>query len=64
MMAACASGELLAAHITGSALPHYAPAFMPERYEDKEYQRLLENWPAIGNCEISNIKPQTILSRV
>ena len=48
MMAACASGELLAAHITGSALPHYVPAFMLARYEDKEYQKLLENWPSSG----------------
>ena len=48
MMAACASGELLAAHVTGSALPHYALAFMLERYEDQEYQRLLENRPSTG----------------
>lgn len=48
MMASCGAGELLAAHITASELPHYVPAFMLERYEDKEYQRLLENWPSIG----------------
>ena len=48
IMAACASGELLAAHITGSAVPHYAPAFRLERYEDPEYQKLLESWGDTG----------------
>jgi len=48
MMASCAAGELIAAHITGSKLPHYAPAFRLERYEDQEYQKLLENWPSTG----------------
>lgn len=37
IMAACAAGELLAAHVTGTALPDYAPAFMLERYEDDGY---------------------------
>ncbi len=48
LMAAPASGELLAAHLTGGELPHYAPAFALERYEDPEYQKLLENWGASG----------------
>jgi glycine/D-amino acid oxidase-like deaminating enzyme len=48
IMAACAAGELLAAHVTGSPLPSYAPAFRLERYEDPEYQKLLENWGASG----------------
>jgi len=48
VMAACAAGELLAAHLTGSKLPHYAPAFVLERYEDPEYQKLLENWGESG----------------
>jgi glycine/D-amino acid oxidase-like deaminating enzyme len=48
IMAACASGELLAAHLTGDALPHYAPAFSLQRYEDPEYQRLLETWDRSG----------------
>jgi glycine/D-amino acid oxidase-like deaminating enzyme len=47
-MAACAAGELLAAYLTGSVLPHYAPAFSLARYEDPEYQRLLENWRDTG----------------
>jgi glycine/D-amino acid oxidase-like deaminating enzyme len=44
VMAACAAGELLAAHICGHALPPYAPAFLLARYEDPAYQKLLENW--------------------
>jgi glycine/D-amino acid oxidase-like deaminating enzyme len=44
LMAACAAGELLAAHICGLALPHYAPAFELARYEDPEYKKLLESW--------------------
>jgi glycine/D-amino acid oxidase-like deaminating enzyme len=48
IMGACASGELLAAHLTGSGLPHYAPAFRLERYEDREYQKLLESWGESG----------------
>jgi glycine/D-amino acid oxidase-like deaminating enzyme len=48
MMASCGAGELLAAHVTGSPLPHYAPAFSFERYQDPEYQTLLENWPNTG----------------
>ncbi len=48
MMASCAAGELIAAYIAGSELPHYAPAFRMERYEDQEYQKLLENWPSTG----------------
>ena len=48
MMASCAAGELIAAYIMGSELPHYAPAFRVERYEDQEYQKLLENWPSTG----------------
>ncbi|TDJ21326.1 MAG: FAD-binding oxidoreductase [Gammaproteobacteria bacterium] len=37
IMVACASGELLAAHVTGTELPHYAPAFSLERYQDPAY---------------------------
>jgi glycine/D-amino acid oxidase-like deaminating enzyme len=48
LMAAPGCGELLAAHLTGSQLPGYAPAFALERYEDPEYQKLLENWGASG----------------
>jgi len=48
LMAAPASGELLAAQLAGSELPHYAPAFALERYEDPAYQELLDNWGASG----------------
>ncbi len=37
VMASCAGGELLARHVTGSALPDYAPAFLLSRYQDPEY---------------------------
>jgi len=48
VMAACGAGELLAAHVAGIRLPHYAPAFAPERYEDPEYQKLLMRWEESG----------------
>lgn len=48
LMASCAAGELLAAHILGSSLPSYAPAFLPSRYDDPAYQRLLERWGDVG----------------
>ncbi len=48
LMAALGAAELLAAHITGGALPSYAPAFAPERYSDPTYQKLLENWGDTG----------------
>jgi len=44
VMAACAAGELLAAHIVGEPLPSYAPAFSLERYDDPAHQRLLARW--------------------
>jgi glycine/D-amino acid oxidase-like deaminating enzyme len=48
LMAACGAGELLAAHLTGSELPPYAPAFRLERYQDPAYQQLLEKWGETG----------------
>jgi glycine/D-amino acid oxidase-like deaminating enzyme len=48
LMSACAAGELLAAHVTGSSLPGYAPAFSLERYEDPQYRQRVENWGASG----------------
>src|SRR6266508_2580830 len=48
LMAACAAGELIAAHITGAELPSYAPALTLARYDDSAYQRLLENWGDLG----------------
>lgn len=46
IMASMAGGELLAAHVTGSHLPDYAPAFHLSRYHDPAYQKLLANWDA------------------
>jgi hypothetical protein len=43
-MAAAGLGEVIAAHITGTELPDYAPQFSLERYQDADYQQLLENW--------------------
>ncbi len=37
LMASCAAGELLAAHVSAATLPDYAPAFSLERYEDPSY---------------------------
>ena len=48
VMAACAAGELLAAQVTGDPLPSYAPAFALGRYQDPNYQRLLETWEGSG----------------
>jgi glycine/D-amino acid oxidase-like deaminating enzyme len=44
VMASCAGGDLIARHITGSALPDYAPAFLLSRYDDRGYRGLLEMW--------------------
>jgi glycine/D-amino acid oxidase-like deaminating enzyme len=44
VMGSCASGELIARHITGAALPDYAPAFGLSRYQDPAYRALLERW--------------------
>ena len=49
VMASCGAGELLAAHVVGQAGSlTYARAFMLERYQDPEYQKLLEIWGASG----------------
>jgi sarcosine oxidase, subunit beta len=48
VMGACAFGELLAAHVTGAALPDYAGAFLLTRYDDPEYKQLLGRWGSSG----------------
>ncbi len=48
IMSACAAGELLAATVTGAALPSYATAFALARYEDPQYVNKLESWNAGG----------------
>ena len=37
LMAACAAGELVAAHVIGHSLPEYAPAFLLDRYQNPSY---------------------------
>jgi glycine/D-amino acid oxidase-like deaminating enzyme len=46
IMASQAGADLLAAHITGDALPGYAGAFSLSRYDDAAYRKLLEGWDA------------------
>jgi glycine/D-amino acid oxidase-like deaminating enzyme len=48
MMAASAAGDLIAAYISGSDLPAYAPSFSLERYNDPNYLRALEAWKDTG----------------
>jgi sarcosine oxidase, subunit beta len=48
IMAGCAAGELLSAHVTGSGVPSYAPWFLLERYEDPDYRALLDDWDESG----------------
>jgi glycine/D-amino acid oxidase-like deaminating enzyme len=48
LMAACAAGELLTAHVTGEGLPAYAAAFHPARFEDPAYRRRLATWTDTG----------------
>jgi glycine/D-amino acid oxidase-like deaminating enzyme len=48
IMASNTAADLLADHVTGRPLPHYAPAFQLDRYDDPAYQRLLEDWGDSG----------------
>ena len=48
MMASNGAADLLADYIAGRPLPHYAPAFRLDRYEDPAYVKLLENWGDSG----------------
>jgi sarcosine oxidase, subunit beta len=48
LMASAAIGELLAAQVAQTELPGYAPAFSIDRYTDRAYQKLLENWGSSG----------------
>ena len=48
IMASLAAGELLAAHVTGGALPHYAAAFHPQRFADPAYLAEVATWDASG----------------
>ena len=44
LMASSATAELAAAHLTGSALPHYAPSFHPARFDDRASTARLAAW--------------------
>jgi glycine/D-amino acid oxidase-like deaminating enzyme len=49
VMSAHAAGDLLARHVTGQRLPEYARWFLPSRYDDPEYLRLVDQWgPLVG----------------
>lgn len=49
VMAAHASAELLAHHVVGAQLPDYARWFLPSRYDDPAYRKLVDGWgPLVG----------------
>jgi glycine/D-amino acid oxidase-like deaminating enzyme len=48
VMAACAAGELLASHVSGSPLPSYAQAFDVRRYENPNYLNAIQNMRESG----------------
>jgi glycine/D-amino acid oxidase-like deaminating enzyme len=48
LMSSNVAGELVATHITGGALPAYAPAFALSRYDDPAYAALVERWGDSG----------------
>ncbi|MGH7365088.1 MAG: NAD(P)/FAD-dependent oxidoreductase [Candidatus Rokuibacteriota bacterium] len=48
MMSSNGAADLLADYIAERPLPHYAPAFRLDRYEDPAYRQLLANWGDSG----------------
>jgi sarcosine oxidase subunit beta len=46
IMGSHAGADLLAAHLTSSALPEYARWFLPSRYDDAGYRSVAESWGA------------------
>jgi len=48
IMAACGAADVLAAYISGEALPAWASAFHPARYDDPAYRALLDTWNDTG----------------
>ncbi|MEO7457158.1 MAG: FAD-dependent oxidoreductase [Gemmatimonadaceae bacterium] len=48
IMSSLSGGELVAAHVLGNALPAYAGAFDPTRYEDSAYAALVAHWGALA----------------
>jgi glycine/D-amino acid oxidase-like deaminating enzyme len=47
IMTSQSAADLLAAHLTQGALPAYAAAFLPSRYEDPEYEEQTRRWGAL-----------------
>jgi glycine/D-amino acid oxidase-like deaminating enzyme len=48
LMSSNGAADLLADHVTGRALPRYAPAFRLERYDDPAYVSSLDAWGDSG----------------
>jgi glycine/D-amino acid oxidase-like deaminating enzyme len=48
IMSACASGELIAKHVTNGMLPSYAKAFNPSRFSDSRYLAEIKTWDVNG----------------
>ena len=49
VMSSHAFAELLALHVTDGHLPDYAKWFLPSRYDDPAYRKLMEGWgPLMG----------------
>jgi sarcosine oxidase subunit beta len=48
IMAACAAGELAAAHVSRASLPRHAPAFSIARYDDPLYMRSIQSIDTTG----------------
>ena len=48
IMAACAAGELAAAHVSGASLPMYTPAFSIDRYDDPHYVKSIQSIDTTG----------------
>jgi glycine/D-amino acid oxidase-like deaminating enzyme len=48
MMSSNGAADLLADYIAERPLPHYAPAFHLDRYQDPAYRKLLDNWGDSG----------------
>ena len=47
IMSSHVAAELLAAHVTNTTLPDYAPAFLPSRYDAPEYLDQVKRWGAL-----------------
>lgn len=49
VMSSHAAGELVSLHVAGERLPEYARWFLPSRYDDPSYWKLVEEWgPLVG----------------